>query len=162
MAELYPGVCREGSYILVHTLPGDKCIYIGVGINSGSFTSKGFPRTYTASEQKWIPTFFVVWLNLKRKPPCWVSVGNIECTKWQKYQNQKSMANTSSPTTKSITFPVYRIFYNAKDALREAAKAEGFAYAPNWTTRQFGKKICQQFGDGIKYQVGNYFFNILI
>ena len=86
MAQLYPGVCREGSYILVHTLPGDKCIYIGVGINSGSFTSKGFPRTYTASEQKWIPTFFVVWLNLKRKLPYRVSIGynNLLILLWKK------------------------------------------------------------------------------
>ncbi len=56
---------------------------------------------------------------------------------------------------------VYRIFDNAKGALREAADAESFTYDPNWTTRQFGKKMCQQFGDGNKCQVGNYFINIL-
>ena len=41
MEQLYPGVCSEGSNILTHTFPGDKCIYIGVGINSVLFNYKG-------------------------------------------------------------------------------------------------------------------------
>ena len=60
---------------------------------------------------------------------------------------------------KSIT--VYRIFDNAKGAMREVAEANNFEYDEKWTTRQFGKKLCQQFGDGNKCQVGVYFINIL-
>ncbi len=56
---------------------------------------------------------------------------------------------------------VYRIFDNAKAALREVSEANNFAYETDWNTRTFGKKLCQQFGDGSKCQVGSYFINIL-
>lgn len=36
---------------------------------------------------------------------------------------------------------VYRIYDNAKGALREIAEKEGFEYDTNWTTRQFGSKL---------------------
>lgn len=35
----------------------------------------------------------------------------------------------------------YRTYANTKGALRECAEANGFAYDPNWTTRQFGSKL---------------------
>lgn len=36
---------------------------------------------------------------------------------------------------------IYRIYDNAKGALREVAEKEGFEYDANWTTRQFGSKL---------------------
>lgn len=36
---------------------------------------------------------------------------------------------------------VYRIYDNAKEALREIAEKEGFEYDKKWTTRQLGSKI---------------------
>lgn len=36
---------------------------------------------------------------------------------------------------------VYRIYDNAKGALREVAEKEGFEYDPEWNTRQFGSKL---------------------
>lgn len=56
---------------------------------------------------------------------------------------------------------VYRIFDNAIGAMREVSEANNFAYEEKWNTRTFGKKLCQQFGDGRKCQVGSYFINIL-
>lgn len=41
----------------------------------------------------------------------------------------------------SGTIESYRIFDNTKGALREIANSIGFAYDPNWNTRQFGNKI---------------------
>jgi len=51
---------------------------------------------------------------------------------------------------------VYRIYDNTKGALREVAEQEGFEYDPNWNTRQFGAKLCKQFGDGQQATVGCY------
>ncbi len=59
---------------------------------------------------------------------------------------------------KSIT--VYRIFDNVKGSLREVAEQEGFEYDPKWTTRQFGTKICKEYGDGKNAQVGNYYIKV--
>jgi hypothetical protein len=51
---------------------------------------------------------------------------------------------------------VYRIYDNTKEALREIAKQENYEYDPNWNTRQFGAKLCKQFGDGQQATVGCY------
>lgn len=51
---------------------------------------------------------------------------------------------------------VYRVYDNTKGALREVAEQENFEFDPNWTTRQFGAKICKQFGDGKQAAVGCY------
>lgn len=51
---------------------------------------------------------------------------------------------------------VYRIYDNTKGALREVAEQEGFEYDSNWNTRQFGAKLCKQFGDGQQATVGCY------
>lgn len=56
---------------------------------------------------------------------------------------------------------VYRIFDNVKASLREAAQGVGFEYDTTWTTRQFGSKLCNEFGDGKQVQMGNYFINML-
>lgn len=55
---------------------------------------------------------------------------------------------------------VYRIFDNVLASLREAAEGAGFEYDPKWTTRQFGTKLCKQFGDGKNAQVGNYYVKV--
>ena len=51
---------------------------------------------------------------------------------------------------------VCKIFDNVKGSLREIAESKGFDYDPNWTTRQFGSKICKEFGDGNTATVGEY------
>ena len=51
---------------------------------------------------------------------------------------------------------VCKIYDNVKDSLREIAKSKGFDFDPNWTTRQFGSKICKEFGDGNIATVGEY------
>ena len=51
---------------------------------------------------------------------------------------------------------VYRVYDNTKGALREVAEQENFEYDANWTTRQFGAKVCKQFGDGKQASVGCY------
>ena len=43
---------------------------------------------------------------------------------------------------------VYNRYGNTKGALREIAQAQGFEYDPNWTTRQFGKKLIDGVGNG--------------
>lgn len=49
---------------------------------------------------------------------------------------------------------VSRIYDNVKDSLREIAKEKGIDYDPNWNTRQFGKKIVDDYGDGRIAEVG--------
>jgi len=56
---------------------------------------------------------------------------------------------------------VYRIFDNVKASLREAAQTMDFAFDVKWTTRQFGSKLCKEFGDGKSAQIGNYFITVL-
>lgn len=41
----------------------------------------------------------------------------------------------------SGSIETYRTFDNTKGALREIADSIGFAYDPDWNTRQFGSKI---------------------
>lgn len=36
---------------------------------------------------------------------------------------------------------VYKTYSNTKGALREIAEEAGFAYDPEWNTRQFGSKL---------------------
>ena len=43
---------------------------------------------------------------------------------------------------------VYRIFDNVKASLREVAELKGFQYDPEWNVRQFGRKLCKEYGDG--------------
>lgn len=54
------------------------------------------------------------------------------------------------------TIRVCQIFDNVKGSLREASKSVGFEYDPNWTTRQFGSKLVNEFGDGHTAEVGEY------
>ena len=42
---------------------------------------------------------------------------------------------------------VLKIYDNVKGSLRECAEAKGFAYDPNWTTRQFGSKLIEDFDE---------------
>lgn len=51
---------------------------------------------------------------------------------------------------------VYRIYDNIKGALRKVAEEKNFQFDTNWTTRQFGTKICKEFGDGKQAVVGCY------
>lgn len=51
---------------------------------------------------------------------------------------------------------VYRIYDNTKGALREIAEQENYEYDTTWNTRQFGTKLCKQFGDGKQANVGCY------
>lgn len=55
---------------------------------------------------------------------------------------------------------VYRIYDNAKSALREVAEEKNFPFDPNWNTRQFGSKICKEFGDGKQATVGGYHIRV--
>jgi len=55
---------------------------------------------------------------------------------------------------------VYRIFDNVKASLREAAETKGFAYDEKWNTRQFGKNLCKEYGDGVSATVGNYVIRV--
>ena len=43
---------------------------------------------------------------------------------------------------------VCQIFDNVKDSLREASKSVGFKFDPDWNTRQFGKNLVNEYGDG--------------
>ena len=41
---------------------------------------------------------------------------------------------------------VYRIFDNVKASLREISELKGFQYDPEWNVRQFGRKLCKEYG----------------
>ena len=56
----------------------------------------------------------------------------------------------------SGTVRVCKIYDNVKGSLRECAEAKGFEYDPNWTTRQFGSKLINEFGDGNMAEIGEY------
>ena len=43
---------------------------------------------------------------------------------------------------------VYNRYGNTKEALRKIAEENSFEYAPNWNTRQFGKKLIEKIGEG--------------
>lgn len=51
---------------------------------------------------------------------------------------------------------VYNFFENVKESLRKIAEIKSFAYDSSWTTRQFGSKICKEFGDGKVANINNY------
>lgn len=61
----------------MHTFPGDKCIYIGVGINSVSFNYKGKSQGLNLGRAEVDTRVFLFVANLKLnvKSPYWVSVG---------------------------------------------------------------------------------------
>lgn len=59
--------------------------------------------------------------------------------------------------TETGNIEVYRNFDNVKSSLRKISVQKGFTYDPQWTTRQFGKKLIDAFGDGDHVQIGNYF-----
>lgn len=56
---------------------------------------------------------------------------------------------------------VYRIFDNVKASLREVAELKGFQYDPEWNVRQFGRKLCKEYGDGKFAFVGSYVIHVL-
>ena len=56
---------------------------------------------------------------------------------------------------------VYRIFDNVKASLREVAELKGFQYDPAWNVRQFGRKLCKEYGDGKLAFVGSYVIRVL-
>ena len=56
---------------------------------------------------------------------------------------------------------VYRIFDNVKASLREVAELKGFQYDPEWNVRQFGRKLCKEYGDGKLAFVSNYVIRVL-
>ena len=55
---------------------------------------------------------------------------------------------------------ICRIYDNVKASLREIANAKGFEYNPDWNVRQFGKKLCKEFGDGKSATVGGYVIQV--
>ncbi len=56
---------------------------------------------------------------------------------------------------------IYRIFDNVKASLREVAELKGFQYDPEWNVRQFGRKLCKEYGDGKLAFVSNYVIRVL-
>lgn len=79
------------------------------------------------------------------------------------YKKQLDMAKKSAISGEYIitqedngTIRICQIFDNVKGSLREAAKAIGFEYDPNWTTQQFGSKLVKEYGDGSSAEVGEY------
>ncbi|MBO7054233.1 MAG: hypothetical protein J6W37_02475 [Bacteroidales bacterium] len=60
----------------------------------------------------------------------------------------------------SGSIQVYRNFENVKASLREVAELKKIEYDPNWNTRQFGKKLCTEFGDGKSAEIGEYYINV--
>ncbi|MCR5550383.1 MAG: hypothetical protein K6F40_05570 [Bacteroidales bacterium] len=56
---------------------------------------------------------------------------------------------------------VYRIFDNVKASLREVAELKSFQYDPEWNVRQFGRKLCKEYGDGKLAFVGSYVIHVL-
>ena len=78
---------------------------------------------------------------------------NFENNKLNK--NLKKMAIKSAISGEYIitqedngSIRVCQIFDNVKDSLREASKSVGFKFDPNWNTRQFGKNLVNEYGDG--------------
>ena len=78
---------------------------------------------------------------------------NFEDNKLNK--KHKKMANKSAILGEYIitqedngSIRVCQIFDNVKDSLREASKSVGFKFDPNWNTRQFGKNLVNEYGDG--------------
>lgn len=55
----------------------------------------------------------------------------------------------------------YRIFDNVKGSLREISELKGYEYDPKWNVRQFGRKLCNEFGDGKLAFVGDYVVRVL-
>lgn len=55
---------------------------------------------------------------------------------------------------------VYRNFDNVIASLREVAELKKFKYDSKWNTRQFGKKLCTEFGDGKHAEIGEYYINV--
>ncbi|MDO4971657.1 MAG: hypothetical protein Q4E41_06120 [Bacteroidales bacterium] len=55
---------------------------------------------------------------------------------------------------------VHKIYDNVKSSLREAADAIGFVFDTNWTTRQFGSKLCKEYGDGKQAKIGEYVIRV--
>ncbi len=50
---------------------------------------------------------------------------------------------------------VMRIPSNAKGALREIAAEKNFPYEASWTTREFGRRLLKEYGDGETAQFGD-------
>ena len=42
----------------------------------------------------------------------------------------------------------------------DLSKASGTDYDTEWTTRQFGKKLCKEYGDGTSATVGDYVIRV--
>lgn len=75
-----------------------------MGINSVSFTNEGFPRTYTADEQKWIPTLFLLCGYLSKiSKPYWVSIGTLQTKTMKKFRaTHITMRNSNSSQIESF------------------------------------------------------------
>ena len=61
----------------------------------------------------------------------------------------------------SGSIEVYRVYDNVKGALREVSEKNNFQYEEDWTTRQFGSKLCKELGDGKSSQLGDYYIKVL-
>lgn len=61
----------------------------------------------------------------------------------------------------SGSIEVYRVYDNVKGALREVSEKNNFQYEEDWTTRQFGSKLCKELGDGKSAQLGDYYIKVL-
>ena len=61
----------------------------------------------------------------------------------------------------SGSIEVYRVYDNVKGALREVSEKNNFQYDNDWTTRQFGSKLCKGLGDGKSVQLGEYYIRVL-
>lgn len=51
---------------------------------------------------------------------------------------------------------VCKIYDNVIASLREIAAANNFIIDPKWNTRETGRRICKEFGDGQMAEVGEY------
>lgn len=61
----------------------------------------------------------------------------------------------------SGSIEVYRVYDNVKGALREVSEKNNFQYEADWTTRQFGSKLCKELGDGKSAQLVDYYIKVL-
>ena len=67
----------------------------------------------------------------------------------------------SIETNENGSIRVVRFYDNAKAGLRDYAAIKNFAYDDKWNTRQFVKKLCNEFGDGEVAQTDGFSISVL-
>ncbi len=61
----------------------------------------------------------------------------------------------------SGTVRVCKIYDNVLGSLREIAETKNFEIDPKWNTRETGRRIVNEFGDGTMAEIGEYVVNRL-